>query len=59
MRLKDGIIIEHSDAFNYYKWCRQAYGLVGLVFGWSGYMHKKISLGARKQLRKYMEKHGL
>ncbi len=59
MRLKDGVIIEHSDAFNYYKWCRQAYGLLGLVFGWSGYMHKKISFGARKQLRKYMEKHGL
>jgi len=59
MRLKDGVIIEHSDAFNYYRWCRQAYGLIGLIFGWSGYLHKKISLAAKNQLLRYMQNQGL
>ncbi|MBX2932584.1 MAG: nuclear transport factor 2 family protein [Chitinophagaceae bacterium] len=59
MRMKDGVILEHSDAFNYYRWCRQAFGLIGLLFGWSGFMHKKISTGAKKQLFKYMKQQGL
>lgn len=59
MRLKDGVIIEHSDGFNYYKWCRQAFGIKGILLGWSGFMHKKVSNKARKQLFKYIEQHGL
>jgi ketosteroid isomerase-like protein len=26
MRLRDGLIIEHSDAYDLYRWCRQALG---------------------------------
>lgn len=59
MRLKDGVIIEHSDGFNYYKWCRQAFGIKGIVFGWTGYMHKKVSARARMQLFKYIEQNKL
>jgi ketosteroid isomerase-like protein len=55
MRLKDGIIIEHSDAFNYYRWVRQALGLRGLLFGWSGYMHNKVVKNAKRELDTFMK----
>lgn len=58
MRLKDGLITEHSDAFNYYRWCRQALGLPGLIFGWTAFMHKKVSANAQKELQKFIEKNG-
>ncbi|MCZ2298777.1 MAG: nuclear transport factor 2 family protein [Chitinophagales bacterium] len=59
MRMKDGVIIEHSDAFNYYRWCRQAFGLKGIILGWTRFMHKKITSNARKQLFNFIKQHGL
>lgn len=54
MRFKDGYIIEHSDAFAFYAWCKQALGLPGILLGWSGYMHKKIQLQAKIGLQRFM-----
>jgi ketosteroid isomerase-like protein len=54
MRLKDGLIIEHSDAFPLYRWTRQAFGIPGLLFGWSSFMQNRIQLKARLRLRKFM-----
>ena len=59
MRMQDGVIMEHSDGFNFYRWCRQALGLVGLILGWSGFMHKKVSNNAKRELMKFMEKNNL
>jgi ketosteroid isomerase-like protein len=59
MRMKDGVIIEHSDAFNFYRWCRQALGLPGLLFGWTRWMQKKVSSNAKKGLKDFMEQNGL
>jgi hypothetical protein len=56
MRLKDGLIIEHTDAFDFYKWTRMAMGLPGFLFGWSNFMQGKIQKGARKGLVDFMEK---
>jgi ketosteroid isomerase-like protein len=56
MRMKDGVIMEHSDAFNFYRWCRQALGLPGILLGWSGFMHKRVGNNAKKQLLKYMQR---
>jgi ketosteroid isomerase-like protein len=55
MRLANGLIIEHSDAFSIYRWTRQALGIPGLVLGWSGWMNKKIQKRARKSLEKFMQ----
>ena len=55
MRFQDGLIIEHSDAFAFYKWVRQALGLTGLIFGWTSYLHKKIQLQARIGLERFMQ----
>ncbi|MBK6936014.1 MAG: nuclear transport factor 2 family protein [Chitinophagaceae bacterium] len=56
MRLKDGIIIEHSDAFKLSKWAAQALGWKGVFFGWTNFMKKRIQQNARKSLEKFIEK---
>lgn len=56
MRFKDGLIIEHSDAFAIYSWTRQAFGLTGLFFGWSTWMNRKIQKEAKKNLIAFMGK---
>jgi ketosteroid isomerase-like protein len=55
MRFKDGLIIEHTDGFNFYKWTRMALGLPGFLFGWSNFMQRKIQKQARAGLIKFME----
>lgn len=54
MKFKDGLIIEHTDAFDIYRWTRQALGLPGLLFGWSPWMNRKIQKQARVGLEKFM-----
>ena len=54
MRLKDEKIIEHSDAFRLSTWATQAFGWTGAVFGWMGWMQRKIQKNARKSLEKFM-----
>ncbi len=56
MRLKDGKITEHSDAFKLSKWAAQALGWKGAVFGWMGWMKRKIQNNARKNLIAFIEK---
>jgi len=55
MRLQDGMIIEHTDQFDIWKWSRQALGLPGILLGWSGYLKNKIRSNARKSLEKFMD----
>ncbi len=55
MRLQDGMIIEHTDQFDIWKWSRQALGLPGILLGWSGYLKNKIRSNARKNLEKFMD----
>ena len=56
MRIKDGRIIEHSDAFRLSTWIGQALGWKGIWFGWTGFMKRAIQNNARKNLLKFMEK---
>ena len=56
MKLKDGKIIEHSDAFRISKWAAQALGLKGALLGWTGFMKKKIQQNARNSLVAFIEK---
>lgn len=52
---KDGLIIKHTDDFDIWKWSKQAFGLFGFLFGWTGYMQKKIHEKALLSLKKYQE----
>jgi len=56
MKLKQGKIIEHSDAFKLSKWAAQALGFKGALLGWTGFMKRKIQQNARKNLVAFIEK---
>ena len=55
MKLKDGKIIEHSDAFRLSTWIGQALGWKGRMFGWMGWMKRAVQNNARKSLLAYMQ----
>jgi len=55
MRIQEGLITEHTDQFDIWKWSRQALGLSGTLLGWSNFMKVKIRKMARKNLQKFME----
>ncbi len=54
IRIVDGKITEHSDAFRLSTWIGQALGWKGLIFGWTGFVKKKVQDSARASLIKYM-----
>lgn len=56
MKLKDGKITEHSDGFRLSTWIGQALGWKGKIFGWMGWMKRKVQKGARKNLQVFMQK---
>ncbi len=55
-RFEDGLIIEHHDHFNLWKWARMALGLPGLFLGWTPAMQNKIKQTSRGFLKQYMSK---
>lgn len=50
---KDGLIIKHIDKFDFWKWSSQAFGLKGLLIGWTGFMQRKVQEQARISLDKF------
>src|SRR5438034_5650142 len=56
MRIKNEKIIEHSDAFRLSEWAAQALGLPGILFGWTGFMKRKVRKMARKNLDAFIAK---
>ncbi len=54
MKLNDGKITEHSDAFRLSTWIGQALGWKGVWFGWTGFMKRAVQKNARKNLEKFM-----
>ncbi|AFC26373.1 nuclear transport factor 2 family protein [Saprospira grandis] len=55
-RFKDGLIIEHRDQFNLWRWSKQALGTTGHLLGWSGFFRKKMQQTTNGMLDKYMAK---
>jgi ketosteroid isomerase-like protein len=51
---RDGLIADHLDSFNLYRWTRQALGPVGVLFGWSSRLQGKLRDSARERLDEYM-----
>ncbi|MFT3981004.1 MAG: nuclear transport factor 2 family protein [Ferruginibacter sp.] len=56
MKLKDGRIIEHSDAFSLHKWAAQALGFSGWLLGWNRFYQQQIKNKAKRNLMRYIEK---
>lgn len=49
-----GLIVQHRDRFNFWRWARQAFGLPGWLLGWSPLLRRLVRSGARARLRRYM-----
>ena len=54
-RFKDGLIIEHNDNFNFWRWSRMALGLSGVFLGWTPFLQNKVKKTARKSLLKFKQ----
>jgi ketosteroid isomerase-like protein len=54
MRFKDGKIIEHTDQFKLSKWCRQALGWRGVLFGSMRWLQQRVRRSAQQNLYDYI-----
>lgn len=52
--LKDGLILQQRDRFNFWRWSRQALGPAGLLLGWTPLLRNKVRGMAAANLRKTM-----
>ena len=50
----EGSISRHTDSFAFYRWCRQALGPVGVLFGWTPLFRGRVRLLAKSQLDRAM-----
>lgn len=55
---RDGLIIRHTDTFNFYAWARQALGPAGLMLGWTPVLQNKVRDNARRGLARHMQESG-
>ena len=55
-KLKDGLIIKHTDQFDLWKWAGMALGPVGSILGWTPFMKSKIRAMAMKGLSQFIAK---
>lgn len=53
---KDGLIVQHTDHFDFWKWSAQALGIPGLLLGWTGFMKQKVRQQAIASLRTYQSR---
>lgn len=52
---ENGKIIKHTDQFNFYKWAKQAFGLTGVLIGWTSFFKNKVRHTAKLNLLKFMQ----
>lgn len=55
---RDGLIVEHVDTFDFWRWSRQALGVAGLLLGWTPLLRNKVRGTAGGQLDRYMTRQG-
>jgi hypothetical protein len=53
-RFADGLILAQVDAFDFWRWSRQALGPAGLLLGWSPLLRRKVQAQATKALERYL-----
>jgi uncharacterized protein len=51
--LRDGLIAEHRDRFDLYRWARQALGTPGVLLGWTPFMRRAIQRRAAQSLARF------
>jgi ketosteroid isomerase-like protein len=53
---QDGKIIRHTDAFDFYRWSRMAFGITGTLLGWTPWFRKKVQQTSAKRLAAFNAK---
>lgn len=56
---RDGLIVKHTDVFDFQAWAKQALGFTGLLLGWTSFLQNKVQKTAGGQLERYCEKNGI
>jgi len=56
MKFKDGLIVEHTDVFNFWRWSKMALGTSGALLGWTPIVKNKVRKMALSSLRSYLRK---
>jgi hypothetical protein len=54
--LENGLIRSHRDNFSFWVWARQAFGLAGLLLGWTPWFQAKVRREALRSLAAYRAK---
>ncbi|MBI1751552.1 MAG: nuclear transport factor 2 family protein [Acidobacteria bacterium] len=58
LTLEDGLIRTHRDRFSFWAWSRQAFGLPGLLLGWTPWFQAKVRAEILRALKAYRAKSG-
>jgi ketosteroid isomerase-like protein len=53
-RFADGLIAEHVDKFDFYRWSKQALGTSGLLLGWTPLLRSAVRRRARVSLEQFL-----
>lgn len=53
--LEDGAIVRHVDAFDFWRWSRQALGPLGLALGWTPLVRRQVQTQARRSLARHRQ----
>lgn len=57
-RFAEGLIIEHVDTFDFWRWSRQALGAPGALLGWTPLLRNKVQRQAGANLQRFLAKAG-
>lgn len=52
---RDGLIVQHTDTFDLWRWTRMALGPIGVVAGWTPMLQNTVRTDARRGLDKFMQ----
>lgn len=55
-RFAGGLIAEHIDEFDFYRWARQALGAQGLILGWTPFLRSAVRRRARGSLEQFLSR---
>ena len=47
---REGLIVEHRDRFDFWRWSRQALGMPGWLLGWAPFFRAQVGARARKTI---------
>ena len=55
-QFKDGLIIKHTDSFEFYRWAKMGFGFTGWLLGWTSFFQKKVQARVSGLLKSFMER---